>query len=266
MTVQEILAIFRRMLDEHWAYAWGADEAGTVDCAGAFVYAYRQHGLSIYQGSNRMARTEVLELLPVSAAKPGMMAFKAREPGDKYYDLPDGYKPGGKHYDGDLRDWHHVGLVDEDPRYVLNARSTADGFVRSRISDGWDAVGFAKQIDYSKNDDTEGLEMTGQMATVVAQQGKDVNMRAEPTRKAAVLVKVPIGARIEASDVQDEWARVVYNGRRGYMMTKFLDLQDTADPEDIPASADDLPGLVQTLRTIVDRLEAVVDQREGGVG
>ena len=66
------------------------------DCSGAFVRAYKAHGLSIYHGSNRIAREYVVQLLPPSYAKPGMAAFKAYNPGDKYYALPSEYKPGGK--------------------------------------------------------------------------------------------------------------------------------------------------------------------------
>ena len=58
-----------------------------------------------------MARVEVKELLPISQAKPGMIAFKKREPGEEGYNLPDDYLLGGSHYNGDLADYHHVGLV-----------------------------------------------------------------------------------------------------------------------------------------------------------
>ena len=66
------------------------------DCSGAFVRAYRAYDLSIYHGSNRIAREYVIELLPPSCAKPGMAAFKCYKPGDKYYSLPSEYKPSGK--------------------------------------------------------------------------------------------------------------------------------------------------------------------------
>lgn len=58
------------------------------DCSGAFVRAYRAHGLSIYHGSNRIAREYVVELLPPSAAKPGMAAFKLRKSGENTMTCP----------------------------------------------------------------------------------------------------------------------------------------------------------------------------------
>lgn len=41
----------------------------------------------------------------------GDIVFKAYEPGDSGYDLPSRYKNGGTYYDGDLKDYYHVGVV-----------------------------------------------------------------------------------------------------------------------------------------------------------
>ena len=71
------------------------------DCSGAVVRACLKYGYRIYHGSNRIAREYVEKLLPPSEARPGMVAFKSRRPGEKYYDLKDEYKPGHSHYNGD---------------------------------------------------------------------------------------------------------------------------------------------------------------------
>lgn len=39
-----------------WAYVWGSAKAGAVDCSGAFVYAMKKYGLSIFHGSNTIWR------------------------------------------------------------------------------------------------------------------------------------------------------------------------------------------------------------------
>ena len=39
-----------------WRYEWGAAKQGCVDCSGAFVYALKKYGLSIYHGSNTIWR------------------------------------------------------------------------------------------------------------------------------------------------------------------------------------------------------------------
>ena len=144
--VADLLEELNVMLKEHWSYVWGSASKGCVDCSGALVYVFRKYGHSIYHGSNRIARVEVDELLPISQAKPGMVAFKARNPGDAKYALPSTYKSGGKNYNGDLRDFYHVGVVGQNGK-VLNAQSSSTGFVESPIKT-WTCVGYLKQVDY----------------------------------------------------------------------------------------------------------------------
>ena len=126
------------------------------DCSGAFVRAYRERGLSIYHGSNRIAREHVAELLPTEAAAPGMAVFKARKPGEKGYALPAEYRKGGKRCNGDLNDYYHIGLVDADGRHVLHCANTREGFLRSGIGQDWHAAAKLKQVEYAASG--EGLE------------------------------------------------------------------------------------------------------------
>lgn len=135
------------------------------DCSGAFVRAYRAHGLSIYHGSNRIAREYVVQLLPISRAEPGMAAFKARKPGEKYYALPAEYRKGGKRYSGDLNDYYHIGVVDTDGQHVLHCANTREGFLRSDIGQGWCAAARLKQVEYAAADSgVEGLLRTAREA------------------------------------------------------------------------------------------------------
>lgn len=148
--VADLIADFQLMLREHWKYTAGGASYGDVDCSGAFVWAYRQHGHSIYHGSNRMARYEVQRLIPISEATvvPGMAAFKFYPPSSSKYSLPSDYRVGGNYYNGDLNDYYHVGLVDTDTSRVLNAQSTSTGFVSSAITQNWPYVAYLTQVDY----------------------------------------------------------------------------------------------------------------------
>lgn len=259
MTVKELLALFQRMYVERWAYQWGAAQTGLVDCSGAFVWAYRQYGLSIYHGSNRMARKEVAALLPVSQARPGMMAFKVRTPGQRDYNLPDIYREGGREYNGDLLDYHHVGLVDEDPRYVLNAKNKAMGFQRSRITEGWDAVGYAVQIDYGSEEEDP---MDKELAVVIAESGSTVNLRRTPDRNGALVERVPVGTVVEVLEKLDGWMQIRYANRTGYMMAQFLRLMDDSDPEGDDGPPDALVGRVRRVEERLDDLERRVKALE----
>jgi len=150
----ELVRDFQRMHREDWDYDWGASSDGNVDCSGAFVWAYRQRGLSIYHGSNRIARVHVERLIPYAEAAanglivPGMAAFKLHLPGESGYDLSSQYKPGGDRYTGDVGDYYHIGLVDEDTRYVLNAQGTKNDFERNKITDNWSHVAKLLDVDY----------------------------------------------------------------------------------------------------------------------
>lgn len=210
--VNDTTARFDRMYREHWAYKWGSAQTGCVDCSGAFVWAYRQFGQGIYQGSNRIARSYVAGLLPVSAARPGMAAFKARKPGQQYYDLPSEYREGGKRYNGDLNDYYHIGLVDSDPRYVLNAQGIKTGFVRSKLSDGWCAVGYLKAVEYGE----EGEHMKRQVT------GGKLNLRDQPNKAAKILAQIPDGATVTVDEYGADWCKIEYQGKTGWAMTKYL--------------------------------------------
>lgn len=245
--LNDLIALFTRMYREHWAYKWGSAQTGCVDCSGAFVWAYRQFGQSIYQGSNRIARSYVAGLLPVSAARPGMAAFKARKPGQQYYDLPSEYREGGKRYNGDLNDYYHIGLVDSDPRYVLNAQGVKTGFVRSKLSDGWCAVGYLKAVDYNTNgmDDEMGKNYE---AVVDSANDKPVNLRKGPGTAYPVIAAVKDGTRVTVLDEADgDWAKIDANGKTGYMMRGFLVADGEAVAEEDPAAA-----LIRQIRDMAD--------------
>lgn len=244
------------------------------DCSGAFVRAYKAHGKSIYHGSNRIARSYVMPsstasgppaqegkaLLPISEARPGMAAFKARKPGEQGYDLPDQYKPGGSHYNGDLNDYYHIGLVDADPRYVINAQSTMTGVVRSKIQDGWDAAAYLKNVDY--NDEGSDDEMGGDYlyeATVDSANDKPVNLRKSPSVNAAVIATVKDGTRVKVlCEADADWAEIDTGSKTGYMMRGFLVREENAGSGETAGSAE----LREALRQILEIARKAL--QEGG--
>lgn len=255
IAVSAILGDFQRMLDEHWKYTAGAAETGNVDCSGAFVWSYRQHGQSIYHGSNRIARTEIVELVQISAAKLGMAVFKCRNPGDSRYALPSGYKQGGKYYNGDLRDFYHIRLMGEDGK-VLNAQSSATGFVASPVK-SWTCAGYLKKVEYKEDtpmvDDSNDVICVG---LVTAQSGSTVNLRAEPSKSAKVLEKVKIGTSVNVIGNSGGWLHVETETNQGYMMEEFVD---------VGISKTETPTFSE-LAERIEKLEERVTALEGGVG
>lgn len=237
--VNQILSDFKMMWEEKWSY--GSDvKRGQVDCSGAFVWSYQQHGRSIYHGSNRIARTEVIKLIPIKEAKivPGMAVFKAKEPPFLFntngYSLPDSYKKGGAYYNGDLNDYYHIGLVAEDSKSVYNAQNLQNGFVKSDISKGWTHVAYLTQVEYNKVSVKEPevkIKETVQNASsnlsgiVIASSGEFVKMRKTPSKNQSVYWYVPVNTQVDIlEEPSNGWAKIRYNGREGYMMDEFLDI------------------------------------------
>lgn len=207
--VDGLIAIFQKMYEEHWAYVWGAAKQGCVDCSGAFVYAYNQYGRSITHGSNAIARSYVVKLLPVSDAQPGMAAFKLKKPGQSGYDLPDRYKNSP-----DQNDYYHIGLIDQTGQYVLNAQGEKAGFTRTPISK-WGRVGLLKAVNY-KGDETQMEQYI-----VTADNGLPVRVRDNPEGK--VIARLNVGTKVEAGEPDAKgWQEVRFDGKTGYMMSKFL--------------------------------------------
>lgn len=262
MTAAEIIREFERMRAEKWAYAWGSAAEGVVDCAGAFVWAYRQHGKSIYHGSNRIARTEVVELLPPDKWEPGMAAFKAKKPGEGGYALPHGYLPGGGQYNGDLTDYHHIGLVDAGGG-VLNAQGTATGFVRSRLEDGWDYVARLRGVEYQAREEATG------MATIKTPDGNPAKLRKDPSTKNPYIDKVPAGTVVEVLETAmsdgEMWSKIRAGGVTGYMMSKYIEAaeEETAEEETQAGAEADAGG---TLGKILAVLEEILATLQGGNG
>ena len=259
----------RRLAQENETVAkYGSQWIGKKvdDCSGAFVDAYRQHGMSIYHGSNRIAREYIAELVPVSQAKPGYAAFKVRNPGESGYALPDEYRNGGSHYNGDMNDYYHIGLIDEDGKNVINAQSTSKGFTRTNLNT-WHCAAKLKEVSYDGNiDEGSDADMNEEplfRAIVTAENDFPVRMRANPSQSSKIVAQVPQGAEVEVMDVLDGWSAITYNGQAGYMMTTFLvpvgadESQDDAPPTDDAELREQLETAKVALETalnIIDKL------------
>ena len=213
-----LIALFKRMLDEHWAYEWGAAREGCVDCSGAFVWAYRQLGASIEHGSNSIAHMRVGEYVPVSEAKPGYAVFKLRawresDSGNRWFDQ----QPG---------DVYHIGLMGNDGK-VLNAQSTKTGFAASDAA-GWAFAAPLKDAIYKEGDG----KVFGN-ATVRVTSGY-LNIREGASTRSKVITKAENGARVniirEAGSTGWVFGALA-SGEAGYMSSEYL-------VEDAPGAGD----------------------------
>lgn len=207
----ELIALFEKMYKEHWSYIWGSAKKGCVDCSGAFVYAYKTlKNLKIYHGSNSIARNYVGELQPISNAKAGWAAFKWKKNGapSKYTDSKGNF--------------YHIGLVDNTGKYVLNAKSTSDGFSKDPI-DSWHYVAPLKAVDYTEvntNTTTEVEDAAVLRQAIVNTKSGSLNFRNAPN--GTKIGTIPKGAIVDVLNDSGEWWNIRYNSKIGYASKYYL--------------------------------------------
>ena len=219
MRASDLIAEFERMYDEHWAYEWGAAREGCVDCSGAFVYAFKKYGQSIYHGSNTIARKYIVgELRPVSEAKPGWAVFKRRfDDGE-----PDAYIGDG------LGNVYHMGLCSRDGTRALNAKGKAYGFCSDPV-DGFPFAAPLKGVEYDE-EDSSGEDSGGSDAddrdpeqpnlARVATQSGPLRLRESP-KTGLTLTTMPKGSILEVLGDGD-WPKVRFAGLTGYASAEYL--------------------------------------------
>ena len=208
------------------SYKLGHDGSdGTCDCIGLIIGAIRRAGgkWTGTHGSNWTARNAMDELHAVADQgdlQVGQAVYKAAEPGQSGYNLPDRYKG-----DADTRDYYHVGVVRSvSPLEIVHC--TGPGIVHDNKLGKWNYAGWLRMVSRGNN---EG-EATGmQTAVVTAESGSTVNLRKTP--HGALEDRVPVGSTAQVLDTMDGWARIVTNGKTGWMDLKFLRMQDSVEPD-----------------------------------
>ena len=234
-------------------YALGHDGSdGTCDCIGLIIGALELAGFKWpgVHGSNWAARNAMSSFGPIASAGEmylGEIVYKAREPGEEKYDLPDRYKDSG-----DLRDYYHVGIVTGvAPLCITHCTSVEGGIKRDSAQGAWKYGGRMKYVDYE-----EGGGDVSSWAIVTADNGKPVNLRKAPDRKSTVIARVPVGTVVRVLTCVDAaWCKVEANGKTGYMMAEYLrPAGDEGETVAVPR---------ETLETWADALEELArDIRE----
>lgn len=213
------------------AYELGHDGSdGKSDCIGLIIRALALEGCKWpgVHGSNWAARNAMATLEHIADAGEmflGEIVYKAREPGDPNYRLPDRYKSSG-----DLRDYYHVGVVTQiSPLVITHCTSVEGGIARDTKIGNWRWGGRLKYVDY--NEEEPDME-TPYNAIVTADSGRTVNLRAKPDIKSTIIARVDVGETVAVLDELGEWSKVAYAGKQGYMMNMYLWPENSADEPD----------------------------------
>lgn len=232
---------------EEPSYQLGHDGSdGTCDCIGLIIGAIRRSGGTWdgVHGSNYAARNEMEDLLPISLSDDltvGEVVYKAASPGQGNYNLPSRYDD-----HPDRLDYYHVGVVRSvSPLRIVHC--TGPGIVYDTKLGKWSHHGWLKKI--SQEGETPMSEIN--TATVVADSGATVRMRATPSATERLYWDVPVGTVVPVSGHQDGWSRIAWNGRAGWMQDKYLFYAGTAAPS-APQAGD---AVTITLpRTVAEQL------------
>lgn len=193
------------------------------DCIGLIIGAIRRAGGQWHgtHGSNYAARYEVKELARIRRTAdltPGDLVFKAREPGEAGYALPDRYKH-------DKRDYYHVGVVVSVRPLRIRHMTTPKPKMDTSLGK-WAFYGWPRLVAREKEE--EGIPV----GTEVNYQGVVIgdgmlNMRQAPNTKAARIMQLPVGTVVAVTQEDGDWLKVSYGGASGYVMAQYID-KDTA--------------------------------------
>lgn len=214
----------------------GSGTDGTCDCVGLIIGAVRRAGggWNGIHGSNYAARKQMTDFAEIKSADlfVGEIVYKAREPGDSSYNLPDRYKANG----GDLLDYYHVGVVTKvRPLEITHCSTTVNGnsIHRDATLGKWKYGGRLKGINY-KSDREEKVEMekvnmlaVNCKATVT---GGRLSLRQAPSKTADRLAWIPNGTRLDVTGQGDGWCAVTYDTIPGYVMERYLILDEEKKP------------------------------------
>ena len=221
-------------------YKEGGDgSSGICDCIGLIIGAIRRSGgrWTGTHGSNYAARHQMISLARDPPLELGTILFKAREPGDAGYALPDTY---ARH--PDRRDYYHVGLVTSvHPLQITHCTSWSggSGIKVDTVIGKWRYGGRLKGLEHERKEEKPVSEVIS-TATVIAESGSFVRLRVTPSIKAVAIANVAIGAKVSIIEKGDLWWRIQYGGKTGWMLAEFLDEgEPDAETPDTPESEPD---------------------------
>lgn len=220
---------------EQPAYETGHDGSdGKCDCIGMCRGALERAGatdVKNMRGTNQAARKTILNLQKLTSSAQlcvGDVVLKTRDKDDKSMPLPDRYRKGGSDYDGKLGEvnFTHIGTVTEQVPLVIT-HMTSPTAKKDKSIKNWTWFGELPWVEYEEVPEPPpepDLDPGGEAetATVWAESGKTVKMRAEPSTKCRMYWDVPVGSEVIVDSWGDEWSRITWNHTEGWMMSRFL--------------------------------------------
>ena len=211
---------------EQPTYRIGGDGSdGTCDCIGMCRGALKREGvtdITNLSGTNLAARKTILNLQKIKKAdqlRVGDVVLKTRDKDDASLPLPDRYRKGGADYDAKLGETNftHIGTVTGVNPLRITHMTSPTAKIDTKLGK-WEWFG---QLPWVSDDGAEEQD-AAEWATVAAESGKTVKMRAKPSTLCRLYWDVPVGSQVVLLDPGGTWSEIIWAGRSGWMMSKFL--------------------------------------------
>ena len=189
------------MYGSKWIGQW------VTDCSGLFYWAFKELGGYMYHGSNTMwnkycvAKGKLVNGMRSDGQplKPGTAVFVLKNGSDR----------------------SHVGLYIGNGT-VIEASGTKTGVITTKITNAkWAEWGELKGVEYEQQ---EVAPVAPEVGSAVVND-KKLALRQYPSTNATILTRVEQGQRVQVLS-DNTWTKVSYQGKTGYMMTKFLNIKE----------------------------------------
>lgn len=213
--------------EEQPKYRTGGDGSdGTCDCIGMVRGALEREGVPDVKGMNgtNYAARHTIKNLQVlkkeSQLMVGDVVLKTRDKDDKNMRLPDQYRKDGNDYSktwGETNFTHIGTVIQVNPIRICHMTSPT-----AKIDENIKGWGYFGQVPWVSIDAETPADPPAEWATVWAESGKTVKMRQKPSTLCRIYWDVPIGAEVVLVEPGEKWSGIIWAGRSGYMMSKYL--------------------------------------------
>ena len=233
------------------------------DCIGSIWKILERYGAKTsYVGSNWFARHELKNMRPLtdkSQLYDGCAVLKTVLPNQSGYALPDRYRS-----DADPIDYNHIGIGTDDGQ-ILDSTRTASGRDGPGVStakigpNSWDIIADFEDVDYAGESPQEGADTV--IGYINLPATSNVFLRISPSTESVWLARINGGEQVEIVSTSGEWTRVKYNGKDGYVQSRFITTDSNAQPDPMPPDVVDVDraSLIAEGRGLLKRMLAIFD-------
>ena len=224
---------------------------GYCDCIGMCKGALKLAGAPTagLSGTNYAARYTIKNLKKISSVSQlsvGDVVLKTADIDHPNWPLPTKYRKGGANYNGDLKNYSHIGTVTKVNPLEITHMTSPTAKKDTKLGN-WSYFGQLPQVSYESE-----VVVVVEYAKVT---GGSLNMRKEKSINSTKLTTIPNGARVAVTEHKDDWCNVIYNAYTGYVMTKYLSFESDGDDNKvtITLTREDATTLYEALKLSLNK-------------